>query len=229
MIMTTIVPEATLHNVSLSHQHKNIHVEKRKMTIVKNVRIRPSDYVRSAFKANGANIDAVKKKAETLFIKPTQEMIDGYKPEILAAVRKNDLQRVIFLHKSGVLTNNCCNKFGESLLHLACRRGYTSIVRYLLQEVKISLNIRDDYYRTPLHDACWTAEPQYELVDLLVRLAPHQLLMADIRGFTPFDYVREEHQGKWLRFLWERREILRPLVDREDEIIGASVLVNLRG
>ena len=91
------------------------------------------------------------------------------------------------------------------------------------------MNIRDDYYRTPLHDACWTAEPQYELVDLLVRLAPHQLLMADIRGCTPFDYVREEHQGKWLRFLWERREILRPLVDREDEIIGASVLANLRG
>ena len=221
-MLTAMVTDTALHG-------GNLHTDNRKMTIMKNVRIRPSDYVRSAFRANGADIDDVKTGTESLFIAPSQEMLDAYQPEILNAVRKNDLQKVIQLHRSGVLKNNCCNKFGESLLHLACRRGYTAIVQYLLQEVRINVNIRDDYLRTPFHDACWTTEPVFQLVDLLIRIAPHQLLMEDVRGFTPFDYVREEHQGKWLRFLWERRDLLCPLQTLEDEIMGASVLANLRG
>ena len=184
------------------------------MVVVRNdIEIKPSDYVRSGFKANGADISSIKEEAELLFIinKPTKEMMDAYTLDILNPVRQNDLEKVIDLHQSGILTMNCCNKFGESLLHLACRRGYTSIVRYLIDEVRVNVNIRDDYRRTPLHDACWTTKPVYDLVDMLIRLAPHQLLLEDIRGYTPFDYVRSEHQGKWLRFLWERKDILRPL------------------
>merc|ERR1711920_890247 len=211
---------------------------KKQKLVAKNISIKPSDYARSAFKANGFAIDSIKDEAESLFVKPTQEMIEAYKPQVLDAVRRNEIDKVKELHQSGVLKNNCCNKFGESILHLACRRGYTEIARYLLEEVKVDVNIRDDYNRNPIHDACWTPSPEFELVDMLVRKAPHQLLMEDVRGFTPFDYVRKEHCGKWLRFLWERKATLRPLEEskdedskedsKDDEMTTASVLASLR-
>lgn len=107
----------------------------------------------------------------------------------------------------------CCNKFGESLLHLACRRGRTEIARFLIEELTMnprqSLAIRDDCFKTPLHDACWTPTPNFELVELILKHAPEQILMEDIRGNTPFDYVRREDYELWLKFLWDRKALLR--------------------
>jgi hypothetical protein len=37
------------------------------------------------------------------------------------------------------------------------------MVSYLLEECKLCVNISDDFGRTPLHDACWTAEPNFEV------------------------------------------------------------------
>ena len=184
--------------------------------VLRNINIKPSDYVRSAFKANGFVVDEVKIEAQKSFIKPTKEMLEAYQPEVLNCVRRNELVELQKLHKAGLLMN-CCNKFGESLLHLACRRGYTSIVRYLVEEVKVNVHIRDDYLRTPLHDACWTTQPEYELVDVLLKAAPAHMVLEDARGFTPFDYVRREHHGKWLRFLWERKDSLHPRQEKKIE------------
>jgi hypothetical protein len=173
--------------------------------------IRPSDYARSAFKANGAIIPHVQQSYQGLFPPaPTQAMIDAYTPQLLDLVRNNDLAGLRLAHTRDGQRLDGCNRYGESLLHLACRRGHTDVVRYLLTEGKAPINVRDDYNRTPLHDACWTCEPNYELVEMIIRIAPEQVLMEDVRGFTPFDYVRREHWGKWLRFLWERKSILRP-------------------
>jgi hypothetical protein len=185
---------------------------KKRKLIHTNIVIEPSDYVRAAFKANGVVIEAVKFLAEGAFIEPTQAMLDAYTPDLLNSVRlKNgDIAAVKKLHESGRLVN-CCNRFNESLLHLACRRGYTDIVRYLLEDAKVNIHIRDDYHRTPVHDACWTIEPNFDLVDLLLRIAPEHFLLEDKRGFTPFDYIRPEHTGKWLRFIWERKDLMRPL------------------
>ena len=113
------------------------------------------------------------------------------------------------LHGNNALVNSC-NQYGESLLHLSCRRSYTELTNFLVKEVNADLNIRDDYFRTPLHDACWTPTPNFELVDMLIREAPEHLVLEDVRGFTPFDYVRKDHWKQWLRFLWERRDLLRP-------------------
>lgn len=177
--------------------------------VAKNLVIKPSDYVKSAFKANGFDIETVKSSAMDSFSAPTEEMLSSYTAELLATVRKNNIERLKELHCEGKLVNSC-NKFGESLLHLSCRRSYNDIARFLIQDVKADLNIRDDYFRTPLHDACWTPNPNFELVDMLIRVAPEHLVLEDVRGFTPFDYVRNDHWKQWLRFLWERRELLRP-------------------
>lgn len=170
---------------------------------------KPSDYAIAAFKANGTLLDETKQALR--FQPPTEEMIDAYNNEILKSVRNNDIAKVRQMHADGKLKVNCCNKFGESILHLACRRSYTDMVEFLIRDAKLEMNIRDDYKRTILHDALWTPEPNFELVDMLIREVPEYLLMEDVRGCTPLDYARREHWGKWLRFLWERRDILRPL------------------
>merc|ERR1712224_382010 len=129
----------------------------------------------------------------------------------------------------------CSNSFGESLLHLACRRGRTEMVRFLLLDVdhedeknketpadtsisndgsltaRRAVSIRDDFRKNPMHDACWTVHPNFDLLHLLLEHAPELILMEDSRGNTPFDYAREEHYGVWLKFLWERRGMLRCL------------------
>ena len=203
--------------VSQNSRNKLVPSKKRQhATAMRKIEIKPSDYVRCAFKANGFKVDDIKIRSNLMFIKPTLEMIDAYTPETLNYVRRNDIEGLKKFHREHRLVN-CSNKFGESLLHLACRRGRTEIVRFLIDDVKVDLNIRDDYRRTPVHDACWTTTPNYELVDMLIRKVPEHLLMEDARGFTPFDYIRADHRGKWLRFLWERRAILRPLGDAEEQ------------
>ena len=131
----------------------------------------------------------------------------------------------------------CCNKFGESLMHLACRRGRTDMVQFLIEELNATdndttttnednnngtslaattrararqvLSIRDDYNKTPFHDACWTTTPNFELIDLLLKYVPEQLLMKDVRNKTPFDYVQQRDYAAWLRFIWERKSLFK--------------------
>merc|ERR1711935_1210727 len=54
---------------------------KRRM-IAKNIVIKPSDYVRSAFKANGYDVDTVKSAAVKNFSEPTEEMLSSYNSEL---------------------------------------------------------------------------------------------------------------------------------------------------
>jgi len=175
--------------------------------------IKPSEYALAAFRANGVKIDEARKQCVTQF--PSMpcdnvEQTDAYTSEVLEAIRRGDLTMLENLDTMKKLNVNACNRWGDSLLHLACRRSHTKIVDFLLKK-GVNVHIRDDYHRTPLHDAAWTTEPNFELIDLLLNQggACYQILMPDVRGFTPFDYVRQEHGGQWLRFLWERKAILK--------------------
>eukprot|EP00980_Cylindrotheca_fusiformis_P029534 scaffold23499_cov109-Cylindrotheca_fusiformis.AAC.11 len=177
-------PVSKVHSKTRPSSTELENPRKRRM-VAKNVVIKPSDYVKSAFKANGCDIDATKARSLKAFTDPSEVMISSYTSELLADVRKNRMGKLRELHSQ-------------------------EMTKFLLQDVKVDINIRDDYYRTPLHDACWTPEPNFELVDMLIRVAPEHLLLEDVRGFTPFDYVRTDHWKQWLRFLWERRDLLRP-------------------
>jgi ankyrin repeat protein len=140
--------------------------------------------------------------------KPKVEDIDAYDMEVVRAVRAGDVNKLKTLAESGK-TLNACNRFGESILHMACRRGDIKIVRYLVEEANVRTDSTDDYGRLPLHDALWTSQPNIDVLDILIRHCPPNLLLAeDIRGHTPFDYARSEHLPKWTSFLQERRQLL---------------------
>jgi ankyrin repeat protein len=189
------------------------HKKPRTMQEISNVlhTITPSSYARAAFKANGFDTEKLQAQAISKFESPTNEMIDSHRTEVVCAVRRNDLDAIRKMHQEGTLKGNACNKFGESILHIACHRGHTALVKYMLEDMKINVqSVRDDYQRTALHDACWTTEPAFDVVDILLDVAPEHVLLKDARGFLPFDYVRKQDHGKWLRFLWERKHKLRP-------------------
>merc|ERR1712224_1056513 len=92
----------------------------------------------------------------------------------------------------------------------ACRRGLTDIVMFLAEEAGASLRVRDDFGRTPLHDAFWTGEPNYMLIEYLLEKEPDIILMRDKRGHCPLEYARRDHWKQWIDFLDKRPHLIKP-------------------
>jgi ankyrin repeat protein len=133
---------------------------------------------------------------------------DNYEPfdmETVQAIRNKDVSKLRELLKEGKHFD-ACNRNGETLLHLACRRGDLKTVRFLLEEACVHGDVCDDMGRTILHDVCWRPTPDLDIMNNLIRiLLPDTLIAQDRRGHTPFDYVRREHWGVWMNFLRENK------------------------
>lgn len=197
-------------NSAAKHTEVQTAGRKRKLTCEN-----PAEYVVSAFTENGFDVKEVSTIMADSYLKPTKEMVDAFTTDTIKPVRDENLAKLKELHEAGVVLE-CCNRFGESLIHMACRRGCTDIVRFLVNEANVSLKIRDDYGRTPLHDACWTSVPKFDLVEFVIQECPELLCTEDIRGHAPLNYVRKEHWGKWIDFLEQRKHMFRPKI-----VIGA--------
>lgn len=145
---------------------------------------------------------------ETEFLAPTEEEIAAYSNDAIAAVRTSDIDALRRIYYTQGQTLRCCNRFGESLLHVACRRSNIDVVSFLLNEANVSPRIKDDYGRTPLHDACWRGNPEYDIVELLLSVEPRLAFVSDVRGHKPFNYARREHWGAWKDFLDQKRDLI---------------------
>jgi ankyrin repeat protein len=126
--------------------------------------------------------------------------IKGYSLDLMEAVRKDDLNYLKTLHKSG-RNLQCANRFGESILHAICRHGRSEMLQYLTKECGVYIQVACDGGRSPLHDACWTAQPSFECIQLVLSILPQLLLVADKRGFTPLDYAPRDCHEEWETFL----------------------------
>mmetsp|Transcript_26230 Transcript_26230/g.38778 ORF Transcript_26230/g.38778 Transcript_26230/m.38778 type:complete len:256 (+) Transcript_26230:160-927(+) len=137
--------------------------------------------------------------------KPNERDIAAYNKTVVTAVRTSDLKSLKAMHLDGQ-SLDACNPFGESLIHMACRRGDPSIVKYLVEDAKVKTDVTDDFGRTCLHDAAWTPEPNFDVVRILIKaIEPRMLLAEDVRGHAPFDYARKEHRSAWVRFFMEHK------------------------
>lgn len=142
----------------------------------------------------------------------TDEEIDAYTMDVVTAVRSVNLEKLKSLLSKGQSFQSC-NRFGESLIHMACRRGSLEMVKLFIEEAGVNIKCIDDFGRTPLHDACWTAEPNFELMDFLVSLCPALLFVSDKRGHTPLHYTRRQHWPLWNSFLEKRQETIENQVE----------------
>jgi Ankyrin repeats (3 copies) len=146
---------------------------------------------------------------QNYFEDPQQFEIEAYGFEALEAVRKRDIEKLKQYHAQG-RPLKCSNRFGESILHLACRKGFADVVDFLLNTAQVPVWVKDDFGRNPFHDACWTVEPNFELMDILIAKAPDLLLISDARGHTPLSFVRMEHWDTWISYMNGKRLSLRP-------------------
>lgn len=136
------------------------------------------------------------------------EVIDAYTMESVQAVRTKDVTKLRKLLKEGK-SFDASNRNGETLLHLACRRGDLETVAFLVEEAHVNTDVCDDMGRTILHDVCWRTTPDLEIMALLLRtLLPKTLIAQDRRGHTPFDYARREHRSEWMGFLRKNKELI---------------------
>lgn len=85
------------------------------------------------------------------------------------------------------------------------------MIGFLINEGGVSLRVRDDYDRNPLHDACWRPEQDLELLELLIEKEPQLLMLSDKRGHTPLDYARRSHWEVLIPFLLERTSAFQPV------------------
>jgi hypothetical protein len=143
------------------------------------------------------------------FLPITDANIAGYDMQKVTAIRTEDIVALRQMLKEGQ-TMQVCNQFGESVLHSACRRGSTPVVQFLVREAHVSVRLADDYGRTPLHDACWTNKPNFDLIKILLAACPDLLLIADKRGFTPLQYVRKDLWSEWCPFLESHAHLILP-------------------
>lgn len=156
----------------------------------------------------------------------TDEQVLAYNTQVVTACRTNDLEALRTLQNDGQRLD-CFNRFGESLLTMACRRGFESIVQYLLELDQSPSILRscDDNGRTALHDACWNPSPQLKICQWIMEREPALWLVSDNRGCSPFQYARPEHWDVWRHFLMDNRHCLLRLQNDPDVVahfIGAA-------
>jgi hypothetical protein len=164
----------------------------------------------------GIELEAKKAKSlENFFAKVTDEQVAAYTMAVVSACRTNDLDALKKLHSEEGQIMNCFNRFGESLLTMACRRGFEEIVEYLLQSSDVDIRICDDSGRTVLHDTCWNPSPQLKICEWIMDRDPSLFFVADNRGCTPFQYARPEHFLIWRQFLLDKKDSLYALT-KED-------------
>jgi hypothetical protein len=135
---------------------------------------------------------------------PSEKQIRDYDNDLVWAIRNSDLPRIKELHSQG-RSLSACNRFSESIVHMACRRSSIEVIKFLLDN-GADITISDDYGRTPLHDACWRPEPCFDIVALLLNHNLDLLRFQDVRGFIPLHYVREEHWLQWCAFFFNQIE-----------------------
>jgi hypothetical protein len=171
---------------------------------------RPFDILKEILEEQG--VPAQTRPAQSLQDFWVPRNIVGYTKELTDAVRNNDLATIRQLHESKSHNLQCCNKFGESIVHTAARRGTCDILRYMVQIAGVSVRVCCDSGRNPLHDACWTASPNFESVAFLLKECPDFLLLADMRGFTPLQYCPKDTWEEWAVFLRENSGLLLPQI-----------------
>lgn len=149
-------------------------------------------------------------EVERFFLAVTPDRVNSYNNEVTGAIRTSNIDALRSLHQKGYRMDGC-NRFGESVLHLACRRGSPQVLKFLVEEARVDLRVRDDYGRSPMHDACWTSEPNMVIIKILVSQWPDLLLVEDKRGFTPLQYVRgAKCWREWVKFMTKHRKKFIP-------------------
>lgn len=170
----------------------------------------PQQYLDSMLQSRGYSNHQYEALNSAYYNTPTTLQRASYQSRLIQAVSDTDGIKIRQMLASG-LSPNPCNAFSESLVHAVCRRGLPELLQVFLQ-AGACVHISDDYGRTPMHDACWSAQPCFETIFTLLHQGPGMLHMQDARGSLPLAYVHKDHWPVWVTFLESHRDVFWPLV-----------------
>jgi len=139
-------------------------------------------------------------------------MVD-YDKSMVTAVRSSDLPTLKGFYAEG-RSMSACNKFSESIVHMACRRSQFDMVDFIVRHGG-DICIVDDYGRTPLHDACWRLSPQFDIVTLLLDRNVDLIRMIDVRGASPLKYVPENMWLQWCAYFHHQKDKYWPILSHD--------------
>lgn len=148
---------------------------------------------------------------DSSFLKVTDERVSAHCKEMTDAARSVNMKLLKQYLKDG-RNLEACNKFGESIVHIVCRRGSLEGLSFLVEKARASLMVRDDFGRNPLHDAMWTDKPSFEMVKFILKNAPLLLFAKDKRGSTPLAYIPRPRWAEWTEFLEDNKELVLAVV-----------------
>jgi hypothetical protein len=172
----------------------------------------PQEYLDHELAARGYSIKRFSSLQSAYHCPPNPLQLACFGNHVNTAVRQEDPQLLRDLLKVG-LSPNACNKFGESIVHSVCRRGEAQKLQILLDH-NCSIQVSDDYGRTPLHDACWQSDnPNFDVVRILLAIDRDLMFLTDIRGSTPFTYVKKDNHQAWMDFLQQELDHYWPKDD----------------
>lgn len=188
----------------------------------KNNDIKPWDFLGSLMDVQGIKLASFSySEMDDDFFSPLEPCHhSSYDNEIAQATRLGDLNVLRSRHQRGGLLL-ACNRFRETTVHTVCRRGHAHVLRYLVTSTDVPVQVVDDLGRNPLHDACWTHKPNFDLIKIIIEMCPDLLYISDNRGFTPLSYVAKPSWGKWNKFLEDNQDLLAPrelLVEPSDAV-----------
>lgn len=142
---------------------------------------------------------------------PSIKQMADYDAAMVTAVRSSDLQTLKRFYAEG-RSMSACNKFSESIVHMACRRSEFDMVDFIVRHGG-DICIIDDYGRTPLHDACWRLSPRFDIVTLLLDRHIDLIRMADVRGASPLKYVPPDMWLQWCAYFHHQKDKYWPVVN----------------
>lgn len=166
---------------------------------------RPEEYIDKILIARGLSLKMFDKNDES-FLAITDEHMSSY-AVVSQVTRDGNLEGLKELHSRGVCLQSC-NAYGESIVHIVCRLGTLSSLEFLTQHANISVRVRDDMGRTPFHDAAWTNKPNFEMIEMLLTIAPDFLLTQDKRGHSALKYIPRTRWAEWCLFLQEHPDLI---------------------
>ena len=100
---------------------------------------------------------------------------------------------------------SACNRYAESIVHMACRRSDFKIVEYIIHH-EGDINLVDDFGRTPLHDACWRVDPRFDILTLLLDANIDLLRVHDSRLDIPLKYVAKDQWVAYCAYFFHQKD-----------------------
>jgi len=145
---------------------------------------------------------------------PTPLQLASFGYAVCSSIKPNGADRLNALLQAG-LSPNPTNKFGDSPFFVACKRGLSSLVQVFIDN-GASVQVADGFGRTPLHHAAWANPPCLESARLLLKVDPKLLLVKDIHGKCPLDFVvGDEFRVQWIEFLDSIKDEMWPDVSSD--------------